>query len=64
MRKRTEVGFERWVGFDLTGKEKGITSMRNDMKIRLKMAHLRSGKITRLSGINDVSLKAVGANII
>lgn len=33
------MGFERWVGFDLTGKEKGITGMRNDMKIRLKMAH-------------------------
>lgn len=61
-RKSAPQGFEGWVGFDLTGKGKGFTSMRNDMKIRLKMASLRSGKITGLSQINGVCLKVVGVN--
>lgn len=42
----SELGFEGWVGFVLK-KEKSFTRMRNDMKIRLKMASVRSGKIAR-----------------
>lgn len=38
--------------------------MRNDMKIRLKMASVKSGKITRLSQINGVHSTVVGANTL
>ena len=48
----------------MKGKEKSFTRMRNDMKIRLKMASVRSGKITRLSQINGVQSTVVGANTL
>lgn len=48
----------------MKGKEKSFTCMRNDMKIRLKMASVRSGKITRLSQINGVHSTVVGANTL
>lgn len=48
----------------MKGKEKSFTYMRNDMKIRLKMASVRSGKITRLSQINGVHSTLVGANTL
>ena len=41
---------------------KSFTRMRNDMKIRLKMASVRSGKITRALTNNGVHSTVVGAN--